>query len=232
VNTGRTDIRGDYMYRSSLCLILTATDRDTVCSVSTGLVQEAFVTTRPDGGWSARSMPFAAQTTARFVPGRGILATDGDRPELTWYDLTGNARTIIRLGLPARELTAEIRQDYEQRFQQRQDELAELRGRPSQPIGEVHYPDRGGYWGDTTVDDAGYLWLRDVMSNPLWLSSEPWLHHVVSPRGEYLGTVELPCRAGTITRGRLLAIVADPETDEEQAIVYRLRPAVVGLRYP
>ena len=122
--------------------------------------------------------------------------------------------------------------EYRRLLQQRRDELAAIQGQPSRPIGEVHFPERGGYWGHIIVDDAGNLWLQDVMSNPSWIPSEPWLHHVVSPEGRYLGTVELPCRTGVITDGKLLAIVADPETDEEWAVVYQIIPAVPGLKYP
>jgi hypothetical protein len=231
VSTGRTENQGDFMYRGSLFLVLSSTGDDTLCALTTSLVQSAFVT-YSGRGWSAASLPFAPQTATKYVPGRGILVSAGDRPELAWHDLAGEIRTVIRIGLEERVLTAEIKEEYRRALQQRRDELAALRGQPSRPIGEVHFPDRGGYWGEIIIDDAGYLWLRDVMSNPTWDQTRPWLHHVVSPEGRYLGTVDLPCRTGVISDGTLLAIVTDPDTGAEWAVVYRIAPAVEGLIYP
>jgi hypothetical protein len=61
---------------------------------------------------------------------------------------------------------------------------------------------------------------------------------VAAPDGEYLGDTTLPPMVLTdfagiqIIGGRLLALVEDPETAERVPTVYRIRPAIDGLRYP
>jgi hypothetical protein len=61
---------------------------------------------------------------------------------------------------------------------------------------------------------------------------------VAAPDGEYLGDTTLPPMvlsdfAGIqIVGGHLLALVEDPESGERVPTVYRIRPAIDGLRYP
>ena len=104
VNTGKTEFRGDFMYRASLLFIVNAADKDTTCSLSTSLVQNSFVT-RSGSAWSASSLPYVAWPSVQYIRGQGILVSDGDRPELAWCDLEGSIRSIIRLGMDERLMT-------------------------------------------------------------------------------------------------------------------------------
>lgn len=232
ITTGRTEYRGNYMYRGSDLLVVDIAGTDTLASVSTGLVQGGWAESTSFGERLITTIPFVGQPTVRYVPGRGILATDGDKPEISWYNLQGKLQTIIRLGLAERPITSDVKKDYEARAQRFTDESAARRGRPSRPMGEMHYPTKIAYWSYVIVDDAGFIWLQDVMMNPLLNVEPPWISHVISPEGRYLGTTELPARTPQIMNGILLALIRDPETGEQSAVVYRIVPAVDGLKYP
>jgi len=181
---------------------------------------------------SATSLPFAGSHDVTWVPGRGILASDGNIQRLAWYDLTGEPTLIIRPGMPDRPVTAEMRDVFLDRLRaSRREREAEL-GRSLGPLPEYSFAEQVGFWSRTTVDDAGWIWLLDARDSALHEEGEPWLHHVISTRGEYLGTALLPATRFVIRDGRLMALITDPETGEVRPTVFRLIPAVAGLDYP
>ncbi len=74
------------------------------------------------------------------------------------------------------------------------------------------------------ADNAGYLWLRDVTSNPSALPGKSNRFFVFDPEGCYLGDVVMPAMRGRIENGRLYLIVKDPETGLDEPVVYRIVP--------
>ena len=57
-------------------------------------------------------------------------------------------------------------------------------------------------------------------------------YRVFSPEGEYLGDTEWIAAEATVSRGHLLSVQENEETGELDLIVYQIRPAVSGLKYP
>lgn len=199
-------------------------------SVLTSVMQEIDV-----GGSAAvlsTSIPFAGSPRVQHVPGRGVLATDGDKPELLWYDLDGTLRRKVVLDLPYRPVTEAVKDDWlrrrgERRAQVTVNNRTQTAGPPSPP-----FPDTAGFWYWLFVDDLGYTWLLDVWAEEHRAEGDGWTFHVVDPEGRYLGVAELPASRPRVWAGRLMAIVEDPETEEMVPTVYSILPGDAGVEYP
>ena len=152
-------------------------------------------------------------------------------PVLEWYDLEGNLRERIHIDLPPQPVTAAMRSQYMSEYNR---DLTEREDpRPPRPREWFAFPEYVGYWRSARIDDAGYIWLRDVLDASRLEHEEGYLFHVIDPRGRYLGTTWLPEDLGwNICDGKLLDIVEDEETGEPIPTVYRIVPAVPGLKYP
>jgi len=221
---------------SQVVTVLAAGETDTLAVVTSGMVAENMLEQidMPDGTVSTLStdMPYSGHPTAIYVPDRGILVTEGTRPELRWYDLAGSLTRVIRIELPERPVTEAIRSSYEERLRRRRAEAAARRGREPRPVRGLKYPDTIGLFGWAMVDDAGYIWLTDVWSSWERSDEEGWTFHVVDPEGRYLGVAELPVSRGRIRGGRLMGTVTEPDTQALMPTVFRIRPLVEGLSYP
>ncbi len=222
---------------SRRAVLLEPAGRDTLAVIDVGREPDMLILVfrQLEGGGtgvSATSLPFAGSHEVTWVPGRGVLASDGNIQRLAWYDLAGGPKLVIHPGLPLRTVTAEMRQTFMDRLRaDRAEREAEL-GRSLGPLPEYSFAENIGAWSRTTVDDAGWIWLLDTLDRELHEEGQPWLHHVISAEGRYIGTALLPATRFTIAGGRLMALVTDPETGEVRPTVFRLTPAVEGLAYP
>ena len=77
-------------------------------------------------------------------------------------------------------------------------------------------------------DDEGGVWLAEYMGG-LFLGVDPSRYQVVSPDGEWLGTLELPTRFRVldIKGSRVLGVLKD-ELDVESVAVYEIRMEPLG----
>jgi hypothetical protein len=179
----------------------------------------------------SRSMPYVGSPTVRYVPERGVLVTDGDKPALRWHGFDGVPTKRIVIDLPVRPITAAIRGDWEERQRKRRVEAARARGAEPQPYPTPEYPNAVGLWSSVLVDDAGYIWLLDVWSAHQRSDDEGFNYHVVDPEGRYLGLAELPARRAQIRDNRLMTILEDPISGEAVPTVFSITSAVPGLVY-
>ncbi len=233
---GGVHIEQDGTVASTRRLITVArvTERDTLAIITTGLVQDMvrLVQQMPDGSSVSmgKSLPFSGGPAINYVPGRGILVTDGERPELTWYDTAGHQSLIIRIDLPDLPVTAEMRQEHLAREQAQNEQYTSRTGRNRLQL-DYDLPDTVGFWRWITVDDAGYIWCLDVLSLDRHMEGEPYRFHVIDPEGRYLGVADLPTPRPRIAGGKLTCFVEDQETGSSIPSVFTIRSAVAGLTY-
>lgn len=213
-------------YRSLVVTHLAAVSEDTLAMIETGEIgyTSNIYIGHNDGkpGYLISAVPYSGNQTARYVPGQGILVSEGIEPVLSWYDLAGELIREIRLGIDPQLVTEEMKGVYAE----------SVIGNVASVEPEWIYPEYLGHWNDAVVDDAGYIWLQAVAEAALRDCRVGTVMQIVSPEGEYLGVTELPCRFEGVSRGRLLGYVTDEETGERIPSVFRIDSAVRGLRYP
>jgi hypothetical protein len=221
-----TSRQGNITSRSLVVTRLAAGSEDTLASLKTGesdYAAEIYI-----GQNNGRPMvmqnliPFIGEQTAQYIPGTGILVSDGTAPALRWYDLAGAPIREIRLGLDPAPVTEEMKRRYA--------DSVTITVATVEP--EWIYPEYLGFWDDAVVDDAGFIWLQAVAEAELRTRRSGTVMHVISPEGEYLGVTELPCRFERVAQGTLLGYVTVEETGERIPSVFTIEPVVRGLAYP
>ncbi|MFC1529213.1 6-bladed beta-propeller [Gemmatimonadota bacterium] len=221
---------------TSMSMTIVDSDFGTVGHVETATIAASMLSRIEvsPGSFSTLStdIPYAGYPQVQNAPGRGILASDGDSPDLTWYDYRGEKSMIIRTGLQTRPITAAVRSGYENRVRQRRLERARERGTDPQPLPDYPWPDNCGFFGWLTVDDEGWVWLEDIWTETENPDKPTSTFHVVGPDGRYWGTAELPATRFTFAKGRLMCTVEDPETGARVPTVFRVVPAMEGVSYP
>jgi hypothetical protein len=180
-------------------------------------------------------LPFPRTGSISFQPEQGVLVSPGDAPILLRYDLDGNVVRRIRLELEARPFTAgdrsRVLQDYDRRIAEASEATAEqLRATKEALI----FPEFWPWWEGAGLDDAGRIWLGTAEHGAdRETAGGGTFYKVLDPRGEYLGDARVPpLRYTRFSRGRLLGQRTDPETGAEHLVVFRIVPAVAGLKYP
>ncbi|MFC1595504.1 6-bladed beta-propeller [Gemmatimonadota bacterium] len=186
------------------------------------------------GSFSTLSVdiPYAGYPLIAHAPWRGFLASDGESPDLAWYNYRGEKRMVIRTGLEPRPITAGVRSGYEDRVRRARLERARERGTTPQPLPDYPWPDTCGFFGWMTVDDEGWIWLQDVWNDTEEPDKTTCTFHVVGPDGRYWGTAELPASRFAFAKGRLMCSVEDPETGALVPTIFRVVPAMEGVSYP
>lgn len=165
----------------------------------------------------------------------GILCCSSDQPELRWYSLFGELKRIIRLGLPKEAVTYEERAAIYRTYDQRIADMSNERMKEveKEVKRQAIIPEYKSYWQSALVDDAGFIWLRmhrDYTREDPGARISSFM--IFSPEGEYLGDATWPARVGNISKGHLITGQLNPITQEDRYIVYQIRPAVKGLKYP
>jgi len=230
------DLEDDPGIQSRRVRLFAADGGDALAEISTGKVKSQIMelTEMPGGQMIARSMPvpFAGHPSAVHAPDRGFLLTDGDKPELRWYDYAGDLAEVVRIDLPQPLVTEEMKRQYDEDRRRRLIEAAERDGREPPQLSELEFPERVGCWQSVVVDDYGYVWLQAVTLTYDHPEGAGWTFIVLAPDGRYLGQAELPVRRPFIRDGKLMGFVADPETGETEVGVFAIRPLPEGLAYP
>jgi len=228
---GEGEFREEHQFLRSLALVTDTSMEDTLTVIHSDWVNIGRRTFRDDGTENRTSIIYSSSPTVKYVDGRGIMITSGMEPAIDWYDLDGNLLERIRVDLPQQPVTASMRSEY---MAKRNAMLTERENpRPPLPRESFAFSEFVGYWRDVRVDDAGYIWLRDVLDHWAFEHERGYLFHVIDPEGRYLGTTNLPSDLGwTIYGGNLLHIDRDEETGARIPTVSRIVPAVPGLKYP
>jgi len=89
------------------------------------------------------------------------------------------------------------------------------------------------FWTSIEIDDASYLWLEvsefDLQREE---SGGGRMYRILSSEGEFLGLTRRPTGRSRVCYGHLLAVEMDIELGAYKFVVYRIRSAVDGLKYP
>jgi hypothetical protein len=179
--------------------------------------------------------PFLPFPDIVFSRLHGLVINPGTGPILECVDLDNRVRRIMIDGEPP-AVTAEDRAGIRRRLEE---QLARSEGRQRDMIkaemGALDLPLSRPWWRQIQVDDQGYFWLScSETADEREAAGGSIRYRLLSPRGEYLGDVRLPLFVGGMSfyRGRLLGILPESVTATDRLRVYRIVPAVPGLRYP
>jgi len=184
---------------------------------------------------------FSAYSRFFYQPGRGLLVSDAESPDLEWFTLSGELTSRIDVGLPRRPVTAREKNTIRDYYDSR---IASTRGQQQLSMKAVRdnlaFGEFVPYWVNIMTDDVGYYWLEIYETYQQKQAAGGTAFRVLSNRGEYLGDTRWPAQIPpssfieypVITRGCLVAMVTDPETEEQILTVFRIVPQAEGLRYP
>ncbi len=232
----REGYRGDGTMQSRAMVV--GAEFDTLWTVSTPSLQSRYEVSLSSAGRTAGMLvpiEYGPQPFIVYAPVCGLVVSDGDRPELTVYDLDGEISRRIRIELtPERVTTAErgrIVDDMDRQIAvAREVRVADLQARKE----NLRFAEEKSFWTRLQVDDHGFFWLQVTESNVDRREAGGILWRVLSPEGEYLGDTRWPTTRANcwVTHGHLAFWVDDEETGESFPVLYRIRPAVKGLRYP
>jgi len=166
-----------------------------------------------------------------------IVYTAGIDPVVDIYNLDGIHVRQIQLGLkpesPTREDEERVRSFLNEQVKRAAGSSSQ--GRWKSDLDKIRIPEYKAFWHGIEVDDAGYIWLmkpehRYAINDD---TIPTFTYFIISPDGEYLGqTQRLKEGRIRVSHGHLLVISSDQESGEHHLIVYAIRPAVEGLRYP
>jgi hypothetical protein len=206
-------------------------EEDTLCIIETDKVHEATLSSKTEassGGY------YLGNPHAVYDPAKGFLLTSGIEPVMDWFNLSGELVQKIRLNTTPDPVSAEERAMVLSRL----DEQIESASSPmlktirieQREIAEI--PETKGYWCTLLVDEAGFIWAQKPY--PYYADEYPESSEylIFSPEGEYLGVTICPAERGMISRGHFLSIQRNVQTETQDLIVYRIIPAVDGLKYP
>lgn len=230
MGTGRWD--GYYSFRAAVM----SSSFDTLWTVSTPSMR-TFYTVPAFPGFSATVMPieYGSIPDIEFAPGWGLLVSYGDKPELTRYEPDGSVADRIRIDMEPEPVTASDRAKVTDQYDKR---ISELEGANREYFRRrkeaLVFADEKPFWTDIVVDDSGFIWMLVSESQPERGEAGGNLYRVLSPEGEYLGNSRWPTTLARarVSFGHLLFFESDGETGESVPVVYRITPAVQGLRYP
>lgn len=190
----------------------------------------------PDSN-SMMAYPLGSFPAYAYKPGWGIVVTTGEDPSLEVWNLDGLLNRKIKIDLPIIETTNE---DYEVEIAYYREQL-ELYGdipaarRNIEPrLNNVQLKRTRAHWRSIDIDDAFFIWL-ETPEHRLHQQEAGGgiLYKVLSPEGEFLGQSRRPRGQPTrLFNGYLLSMDFDPEQGAARLLVYRIRPAVDGLKYP
>jgi hypothetical protein len=187
-------------------------------------------------------MPFTGSPGIVLTPGNELLTSEGDTPELAWYDLEGRLLRRARLESGPRPFTRAMKEALRTEAEEEERSFAERQGRAPRPIREQPLPEMVGFSsGGASVDEFGYVWLRGEWGpgelEPLLSTSpgyptafNPW--HVFGPDGRYLGVCRIPGFVASFMNKCALVITSDPDSGDMTPIVFRIVPVTGGRDYP
>ncbi|MFC1629469.1 6-bladed beta-propeller, partial [Gemmatimonadota bacterium] len=179
-------------------------------------------------------LPYSLNPQVSYSPHHGFVWGTGEVPVLDRSTLEGQ-HSRIRFDTEPVPVTAEDRRRTRDAYDRR---IAEAEGGRRAMLETVRdalrWPSHRPIWQGVEVDDQGFIWLlayetfqerEEQGGMPLYL--------VLSPDGEYLGHVRIPSLgAKGFGNGYLTIVLYEPETGERMPTVFRMHPAVSGLKYP
>ena len=207
---------------------------DTLVSLLTPFAQTYFPVMDGQLRLGSAAIPFLARPKALILPDESILLSIGSESKIDIFSLEGIQTRQIRLNLPPER----VREADKRSVMNEMGRASEILGiGPSQQFlnaekASITFPENKSYWETLYVDNDGYFWLELWEPTYKKLSAGGPAFRVLSPQGEYLGDTRWPGNSGTISNGRLVAMVTDFDTGEGVPTIYQIVPVPVDLDYP
>ena len=182
--------------------------------------------------------PFQGTPNILYQPAFGIYLALGTEGIIEKYGLDGELTYVMRLDIPKEPVTAEERQ---KAIQHEQDMIEntiseEIRRAREERLESITFPHEKDFWFEIAVDEFGYIWASKP---PGSYDTPPWdrSYRVITPEGEYLGDTcppEQPGISGNIyfSQGFLICSYIAQDSGAPVVEIFRILPAVEGLRYP
>ena len=193
--------------------------------------------TRTEG----RQFPYGPKPTCTFNSQIGFVIGNGVDPILTVYGFNAEIQKEIRIIQEPERVDAAMKQQVTKAVEDKiQSSEGVSRLNWQEYLKNLSFPETIAFSSDVEVEDSGFIWIK-VPQFPTGIAEytdSTW--RLISPEGEYLGMTVRPeddvrnpvGSWGRVFNGRLLIIHKDDETGEYLPTVYRIRPAVDGLKYP
>jgi len=185
--------------------------------------------------FNAMYLPYCPSPRICYSPHHGFVWGTGKEAVLGCSSLDGRC-SLIRFDQESVPVTAEdkrrTRAWYDERIVAEEGiRRAFLEAEKS----ALEWPSYRPFWRQFEIDDQGFIWmLAYETARELEEQGGCPLYRVLSPEGEYLGQVRMPAHINAMgfSNGYLTVIRYINDSDERPPTVYRIRPAVRGLRYP
>ncbi len=213
---------------------------DSLGAVFTPFIQVMKQVNMTRGGYSGSTpMPllYGPSPIATYHPTQGVILCTSDHPQLDIYDLRGRLVRVIRIALNPESVTEADKEEAKRLLLQSASPSNEDAREAERMFAEIPYSQMKAFWSDVEVDDHGFFWLPQSLTSMVILGAN-YSFRLLSPEGEYLGMTTRPIGSSSISsnaivsQGRLLVLEEDPESGEILPVIYRITPAVRGLRYP
>ncbi|MFC1529145.1 6-bladed beta-propeller [Gemmatimonadota bacterium] len=201
---------------------------DTIAHLITDTVMGSYTMT--GGGIAYRF--FGGYPDIEFHPLHGIFVTTGEEPVIRVHDLDGVLNRVIRLDIEPESVTEEERAAFRHSINRLNDGAYKDDMRSRLP--HVTYCNPKAWWDEIVVEENGFIWAGYPGYTHQTITRSgavDYRYRIFSPEGEYLGDTTLPYR-GSISRGHLITLKRNDETEELYYFIFRIRPAVEGLEYP
>lgn len=239
------DQRGERFNSQRAEAIISTIEGDTIATITTPwVVFEERVAM--DLGQGTRSTPiqinYAGRPLIEYAPQYGLILTTGLTPELNCYSLSGNLIKKIRIVLTLEPVTKDDRDalwaEYERVIARIEEEGPGKEGRSNTRTRTFQenspFADVKPFWTWMKMDEAGWLWLmrprHEVVDYEGVIVRS---FRVLNSEGEYLGDTTPPQGYMiSIFHDRVIKEEEDPEIGERVWAVYKIIPAVEGLKYP
>jgi hypothetical protein len=235
---GQKDEMGRDTYRYSTAIVhLLSAENDTIATLTTERVKlsyDFFIEEYRTGGLAW--IYFSGWPMSKYHKENGIYLTTGHDPSISIYSLSGLLKRVILIDIPPKPVADAERRAVQSYYEQRMQNATDDRYREiaKQQLEHMEFCDPKSYWLGIHVEENGYIWAS--WPEHFWLYALGDLHEptfrLIDPDGVYLGDTKHPIEYGAITRGHVIAKLDNEDTGEIDIVVYRIIPAVEGLKYP
>jgi len=198
--------------------VIISRDDTIMCSFETESIMTHYNPRNTRGFWP---IPYAEQSSVYIRSNKGILVSNGNAPELEWYDYNGTCFDIICLDINKEKIR---RADYRSYNRYLRHWISIYpNGTAAKIIKTYKMNSHKPLWTTIYIDDAGYYWLYvpDIPQYQFedWRYSKSYI--VLSPEGEYIGTTTHPeAVTWTINKGYLSTVHYNKETEIREVVIY------------
>jgi hypothetical protein len=233
VVTQQEDYRSGEVWKRH-CGFLYSEEGDSLLAVQSEWILDMIVYPVGDQ-FNSFNLPSRPTPKVCYSPHHGFVWGTGETSVLNRSSFDGQ-RSQIRFEEEPVPITAEDRRGTRARYDER---IAAAEGQRRAMLetekNALVWPAHRPFWRTFEVDDLGYIWIRAYETTQEQEEQGGWpLYRVLSPEGEYLGQVRVPPHGGAkgFSNGYLMLIRYIADSEERPPTVYRIRPAVSGLKYP